>query len=326
MVKIFSVALLGLVAASANAAPIRLNRRIAQVIAEATATWEQACLAAGGAERCNPLSVAAMSTLLLAGGPCDQQNAADNFMDLSKELNSNQMIVLSQIFAQQPRNSPNSVAIPYCQQAPRNSELNGLFQCQFAGSNQNTFVNNVALGGEGTIPFGRTEPVSPLGSCPIHPDGPVPDGQQLTNIVQIPDAPIQGGDAGGAAPAPAPEQAREPQPEAAPAPAPAPQEGGGGFVLDNGRAAQALNAEFAGLTKGSSCTVGQTACVEGEFAQCPPGADGNNVFVTTPCNGLTCAALPLVNSPGTSITCTTLDDARARIAATGATGGLTGSE
>jgi len=309
MVKIFSVALLGLVAASANAAPLRLNRRIAQVIAEATATWEQACLAAGGAERCNPLSVAAMTTLLLAGGPCDQQNAADNFMDLSKELNSNQMIVLSQIFAQQPRNSPNSVAIPYCQQAPKNSELNGLFQCQFAGSNQNTFVNNVALGGAGTIPFGRTDPVSPLGSCPIHPDGPVADGQQLTSIVQIPAAPLQ-----------------ERNPAPAPAPAPAPQEEGGGFALDNGRAAQALNAQFAGLTKGSSCTVGQNACVEGEFAQCPPGADGNNVFVTTPCNGLVCAALPLVNSPGTSITCTTPDDARTRIAATGATGGLTGSE
>ncbi|KAF9054389.1 hypothetical protein BJ165DRAFT_1338404 [Panaeolus papilionaceus] len=313
MVKIFSVALLGLVAASANAAPLRLNRRIAQVIAEATATWEQACLAAGGAERCNPLSVAAMTTLLLAGGPCDQQQAADNFMDLSKELNSNQMIVLSQIFAQQPRNSPNSVAIPYCQEAPRNSELNGLFQCQFAGSNQNTFVDNVALGGEGTIPFGRTDPVSPLGSCPIHPQGPVPDGQQLTSIVQIPNAPLQ-------------ERNPAPAPEPVPAPAPAPQAGGGGFQLDNGRAAQALNARFATLAKGSPCTVGENACTEGEFAQCPPAADGNNVFVSTPCNGLTCAALPLVNSPGTSITCTTLDDARTRIAATGATGGLTGSE
>jgi len=317
MVKIFSVALLGLVAASAIAAPLRLNRRIAQVIAEATATWEQACIAAGGGQRCNPLSVAAMTTLLLAGGNCDQQNAADNFMDLSKELNSNQMIVLSQIFAQQPRNSPNSVAIPYCQQAPRNPELNGLFQCQFAGSNQNTFVGNVALGGAGTMPFGQTQAVSPLGSCPIHPDGPVADGQQLTSIVPIPASPLQGRN-----PAPAP----EPQPAPAPAPAPAPQEGGGGFQLDNGRAAQALNAKFATLSKGSPCTVGENACTEGEFAQCPPAADGNNVFVSTACNGLTCAALPLVNSAGTSITCTTLDDARTRIAATGATGGLTGSE
>lgn len=39
---------------------------------------------------------------------------------------------------------------------------------------------------------------------------------------------------------------------------------------------------------------------------------------------LVCAALPLVNSAGTSITCTTSADAATRIAATGATGGLTG--
>jgi hypothetical protein len=302
MVKLSFVALLGLVAVSANAAPIQLTRRIAQTIAEATAQWEQACLAAGGAERCNPLSVAAMTTLLLAGGSCDQQNAADNFMDLSKELNSNPMIVLSQIFAQQPRNSPNSVAIPYCQQAPRNAELNGLFQCQFQGSNQNTFVNNVALGGAGTIPFGRTDPVSPLGSCPIHPQGPVPDGQQLTDIVQIPDAPLQ-------------ERSPEPQP----APAPAPQEGGG-FQAQNGRDAQALNAKFAGLDASSPCTAGENACVGGAFAQCVDGT-----FVSTACaGGLTCAALPLVNSPGTSITCTTEADAVQRINNSGATGGLTG--
>ena len=39
---------------------------------------------------------------------------------------------------------------------------------------------------------------------------------------------------------------------------------------------------------------------------------------------LTCAALPLVNSAGTSIACTTPADALARIAATGATGGISG--
>jgi hypothetical protein len=40
---------------------------------------------------------------------------------------------------------------------------------------------------------------------------------------------------------------------------------------------------------------------------------------------LTCAALPLVNSPGTSITCTTEAEAVTRIQATGASGGLTGA-
>lgn len=65
----------------------------------------------------------------------------------------------------------------------------------------------------------------------------------------------------------------------------------------------------------------EEACVGGGFAQCVGGK-----FQVTSCGAtLTCAALPLVNKAGTSITCTTQADALARIQATGATGGLTGS-
>ena len=101
-----------------------------------------------------------------------------------------------------------------------------------------------------------------------------------------------------------------------------------------------LNAQFATLTPNSSCTGklscflianyhsfvvfradGQNGCVSGGFAQCVDGK-----FVVTKCSSsLICAALPLVNSPGTSITCTTQQDALTRIANTGAQGGLTGS-
>lgn len=67
--------------------------------------------------------------------------------------------------------------------------------------------------------------------------------------------------------------------------------------------------------------AGDNACVNGGFAQCVGGK-----FVITQCAGGTvCMALPLVNSPGTSITCTTQADAQARIAATGAQGGVTGN-
>ena len=67
------------------------------------------------------------------------------------------------------------------------------------------------------------------------------------------------------------------------------------FTLANGQAAQALNAKFATLSASSPCTSGESACVQGAFAQCVNGA-----FVTTPCaGGLTCVALPLVNSAGT---------------------------
>ncbi|KZT40831.1 hypothetical protein SISSUDRAFT_1059885 [Sistotremastrum suecicum HHB10207 ss-3] len=93
------------------------------------------------------------------------------------------------------------------------------------------------------------------------------------------------------------------------------------FSLSNGQAAQALNAKFATLAAGSPCDAGENACIDGQFSQCV-----NGVFVSTGCaGGLSCVALPLVNSAGTSITCDTIDDATTRIANTGATGGLTGS-
>lgn len=87
------------------------------------------------------------------------------------------------------------------------------------------------------------------------------------------------------------------------------------FTLQNGKDAIALNDKFKTLTVDSSCTEGEDACVTEKFAQCVGGK-----FVIQACGaGTQCAALPLVNSPGTSITCTTQADLDARIAATGAT-------
>ncbi|EIN08898.1 hypothetical protein PUNSTDRAFT_68079, partial [Punctularia strigosozonata HHB-11173 SS5] len=93
------------------------------------------------------------------------------------------------------------------------------------------------------------------------------------------------------------------------------------FHLQNGFDAQSLNAKFATLASTDSCTDGEQACVSSSFAQCVGGT-----WATTQCpGGLSCFALPLVNKAGTSIGCDTQADAEARIAATGATGGLTGS-
>ncbi|KAJ7785747.1 hypothetical protein B0H16DRAFT_1354563 [Mycena metata] len=87
------------------------------------------------------------------------------------------------------------------------------------------------------------------------------------------------------------------------------------FTLKNGQDAIALNDQFKTLTATSPCTAGQNACVNQQFAQCV-----GSTFTLQPCAGGTiCAALPLVNSAGTSITCTTQADLDARIAATGAT-------
>jgi len=334
---------------SASAAPTPLSKRIAQVISDSTTKWEAACDAAGGGQQCNPTAVAAFGTLLAAAGPCDQQNAADNMIDLAKTLQNNaQVISLAQIFAQQPRNSPTSDSVVYCQQAPKNPELNGLFQCQFQSTNTKTFISPsgpIPAGSPGTIPLGQSSPLSPPGSCPANPGGPIADGSQLVDVTTNPGTPGSSSSsassssnnaAGSSAAAPAPSSSSDdgsdsddstPAPSSAAAPAPADStpaassSGSGGFKEANGEAAQKLNAQFATLTADSSCTAGQNACVNGQFAQCVNGS-----FELTPCaGGLTCQALPLVNSPGTSITCDTVADATQRIATSGAQGGLTGS-
>ncbi|VDB95444.1 unnamed protein product [Peniophora sp. CBMAI 1063] len=80
-------------------------------------------------------------------------------------------------------------------------------------------------------------------------------------------------------------------------------------LRQNGLDAQAQNQNFTSLTADSSCTEGTNACVNNAFAQCVGGS-----FVLQPCSGgEICAALPLVNSAGTSITCTTTADRDARI-------------
>jgi hypothetical protein len=108
---------LALLSISVQAAPLHistLQKRIAQNIPEATAKWEQACLAAGGGQRCNPQSVAAFSTLLAAPGPCEQQDQADSMIDLAKQLgNDAEMIRLTQLFVQQPRNSVSLLALSF---------------------------------------------------------------------------------------------------------------------------------------------------------------------------------------------------------------------
>jgi len=346
-VRISSYLALALAASTVNAVPVILTKRIAQVIADSTTKWEQACIAAGGGQQCNPLSVAAFSTLLAAAGNCDQQNAADNMIDLAKTLNNDPtMIKFTQIFVQQARNTPNSVAVPYCQTAPRNAELNGLFQCQFQGANQKVFVGNLQLGQPGTIPFGKSAPLNPLGSCLANPSGPIADGSQLTDITSDPG--VSGSSSSTSSSSSSNDNkgstsvattAASTSTSASSSSSDSSSSSGdssssssdsssssgdssssSGFQLQNAKDAQALNAKFATLTADSTCSDGDEACVNGAFAQCIGGK-----FQTTPCAAsLTCLALPLVNKAGTSITCDTQADAIARIQAAGGSASLTG--
>ncbi|KAF7790167.1 hypothetical protein EIP86_001119 [Pleurotus ostreatoroseus] len=103
------------------------------------------------------------------------------------------MIDLAVIYAQQPRNTNNDFSVPYCQRRPNNTELVGIYHyCQFAGLSNTTYniIGNpnsgktIKLGKRGTIPFGMSTPVSPPGSCPSHPAGPVPANVQLVELLR----------------------------------------------------------------------------------------------------------------------------------------------
>jgi hypothetical protein len=315
---------------SVQATPF-LNKRIAQNIPESLTKWEAACIAASNkSPDCNALKVPAFDTLLAGADVCAQQDAADRLMVLSKKLKSQEMIALTQIFCQQPRNSPNSVSIPYCQRAPENPELEGLFQCQFIGNNPNVFVNNSDVG---TTPFGMNAPPSPLGSCHAHPQGPIADGSQLTDITNTPfasggssaAATDPGSDGTPSTPSAPSDDDGNPPPSSSSAananvPTAAPPSTGD-FHLQNGRDAQSLNLKFSTLDATSPCEAGENACIGGDFAQC---VDGKFSVVSCGSGDTQCFALPLVNKAGTSITCDTQEDAQSRISATGATGGITG--
>jgi len=326
MVQFSTLFVVSVALSCVSAGPI-LHKRIAQVIADSTADWEKACLAAGGAQQCNPISQTAFTSLLAAGGNCAQQDAADAMIDLAKTLNNDaEMIRLAQLFVQQPRNAPDSLQVPYCQVAPKNAELNGLFHCQFAG----TVATQTAFSGDqtGNLPLGVAA-VNPPGSCPAKTDGPVPDGVQLNTLVQDPGV----GSSSGSTATDSTDSTDTSTPvdtSGSPASTDSSTDtssttvagagsstatGGSGFQLQNGQDAIALNEQFASLTAASPCTDGDQACIAGGFAQCVGGK-----FAITQCAAPTaCFALPLVNKAGTTLTCTTQADADARIAATGAT-------
>ncbi|KAH7106887.1 hypothetical protein BKA62DRAFT_685412 [Auriculariales sp. MPI-PUGE-AT-0066] len=302
---------------------IPIQKRIAQSIADATRDWEQACLSAGGGQACNPVSITAFSALLAAPDACAQQDAADDMIDLAHNLgNDPEMIRLAQLFRQQPRNAPDSLSVLYCQRAARNSEITNLFQCQFAGVNSDVFTGNVPVGSAGTIPFGRKAPLSPAGSCPAS-NQPVPDGQQLNKLTSDPKASSTGGKVTTkptaattkaasttvAATSKATKTKTKSTKTKTKTATQSAATAGGSFTVQNGLDAKALNERFSTLSTTSSCQDGEQACLKGAFAQCVAGK-----FVVTQCAGGTqCFALPLVNSRGTSLACTTAADAQARI-------------
>lgn len=89
-------------------------------------------------------------------------------------------------------------------------------------------------------------------------------------------------------------------------------------LLQNAQSAQALNAEFASLSRTDSCTSGQLACIKGSVAECR----GATWRLERCSEDEKCFALPSVRTNGTFITCTSEASALSIIKACGGIGGL----
>ncbi|KAG6332365.1 hypothetical protein ID866_6721 [Astraeus odoratus] len=85
------------------------------------------------------------------------------------------------------------------------------------------------------------------------------------------------------------------------------------YLQQNGPAAQALNDKYLTLTTSSSCSDGDIACINGEFASC---WDGSYHLYSCP-SGWTCAAIPNEWSSGTTTTCDSVDNINWRFAQAG---------
>ena len=126
-----------------------------------------------------------VQALASTAGVCDQQAVADSMLNFTKLLPNNTVLAhLTRIYAQQPRSSPDGWAVMYCQIQPINTELRGVYHCQSADYDLTRFTRGVAIGTNGTIPYGLTAAVTPPGSCPDH-SGPVPSGAYLQDPSNI---------------------------------------------------------------------------------------------------------------------------------------------
>ncbi|KAH7874820.1 uncharacterized protein C8R40DRAFT_230702 [Lentinula edodes] len=93
-------------------------------------------------------------------------------------------------------------------------------------------------------------------------------------------------------------------------------------LLTNAQLAQQLNAAFQSLSSGDACTSGEVACINGEAAEC-----SGTKWKTTACIATqSCFAVPSVTKANDAVLrCTSQRSAESIIAASGASGGLTGS-
>ena len=148
-----------------------LLKRIAQNnLTEIAQSWQNLCIASGGPrdpnnDPCVQLAgIGGINALLAGADACAQQNNADAMIDFAKGpgINNKDALIANAIsYRQNPRNALNIGGVvpstPFCENAPRNSELNGVFNNQLVGVDPGLFGGPnspvVAFGAREQLPF-----------------------------------------------------------------------------------------------------------------------------------------------------------------------------
>jgi len=154
-----------------------IAKRIAQEDLPAVAqSWQDLCVKSGGdivtGAPCVKLAGQdGITALLGAADPCAQQDNADAMIDFakSKGVTNKQALIKNAIaYRKHPRNALNlggvTPSTPFCQKAPKNAELDGVFNGQLDGVNPGLFGSPnfpvVPFGDPASCPFGQTPNVA----------------------------------------------------------------------------------------------------------------------------------------------------------------------
>ncbi|KAJ1336359.1 hypothetical protein BSLG_007143 [Batrachochytrium salamandrivorans] len=271
------------------------------------------------AGECATASGASISTILANAGTCDQQDAADNFINLANQGVTDpdkkaRFIALAQMFLAHERNSVPDPCSKICPRPPVNPQLLNIFPAQDPAYNQGdgTPAPDQTNCSNGSTPNKRSrkgrkgkkggdEACAPTGNGNAGDDQSQKDNQEKNKNQKANKG--KKGKKGGKG---------KKGKKGGKGGKTADNKGNGktessNFQCENGKLAQSADLS---RSAGGSCTDGETICLSnGDFGQCDNGA-----LVATTCGAtLSCQVLPLLKKAGTSATCSTDSDREDRI-------------
>jgi len=175
-----------------HGAPVNLSKRrfANETSPQAVAVFQEIKNATQGTDKeaeGADLSVKAIEALFVDAPACDQQDRADDIIDLGRSLGGETEKKLTQVaitYRQLERNTPNGQASELCTKSPKNQELNGLLQAQdLTGAEQTITPNEPDPDDPDTTQTITPNAGDPYSTQTITPNEPDPDDPDTTQTI-----------------------------------------------------------------------------------------------------------------------------------------------